>query len=195
MPQLDDEFAKGVGQGFDDLEALRTSVLDGLTAEAEQADTAAFRNAAVAALVESADLTIPDLLIDQETEHFLADRRMALQRMNVDMNDYLRYTGKTAEEFRDEARATSIERLERTYALRALAEAEGIEVSEEELSERLESMRASVPADRLDEVDFDSDETVAAVRSNLKVEKVVDRLVEIVGGVDPAEAKGEENDG
>ncbi len=195
VPQLDDEFAKGVGQGFDDLEALRTSVLDGLTAEAEQADTAAFRNAAVAALVESADLTIPDLLIDQEIEHFLADRRMALQRMNVDMNDYLRYTGKTAEEFRDEARATSIERLERTYALRALAEAEGIEVSEEELSERLESMRASVPADRLDEVDFDSDETVAAVRSNLKVEKVVDRLVEIVGGVDPAEAKGEENDG
>ncbi len=195
VPQLDDEFAKGVGQGFDNLAALRTSILDGLTAEAEQTDNAAFRNAAVAALVESADMTIAELLIDQEVDHIFADRRLALQRMNVDMDDYLRYTGKTAEEFRDEARATSIERLERTYALRALAEAEGIEVQEDELAARLESMRAAVPEDRLGEVDFDSDETVAAVRSNLKFEKVIDRLVEIVGGVDPAEAKGEENDG
>ena len=195
LPQLDDEFAKGVGQGFDDLAALRISVLDGLTTEAEQADNAAFRDAAVAALVESADLMIPDLLIDQEVDHIFADRRLALQRMNVEMDDYLRYTGKTAEEFRAEARATSIERLERTYALRALAEAESIDVNDEELAARLESMRATVPADRLGEVDFDSDETVAAVRSNLKFEKVTDRLVEIVGGVDPAEAKGEENDG
>ena len=195
VPQLDDELAKGVGQGFDNLVALRTSVLDGLTAESVQADSAAFRDAAVAALVESADLTIPDLLIAQEIDHIFADRRLALQRMNVDMDDYLRYTGKTAEEFRDEARATSIERLERTYALRSLAEAEGIEVNDEELAERLDSMRAALPADRLGEVDLDSDETVAAVRSNLKFEKVIDRLVEIVGGVDPAEAKGAENDG
>jgi hypothetical protein len=56
-------------------------------------------------------------------------------------------------------------------------------------------VRASVPAERQGEVDLDSEETVAAVRSNLKLEKIVDRLVEIVGGVDPAEAKGEENDG
>ena len=175
--------------------ALRSSVLDELTAEAERTDTEAFRDAAVTALVESADLTIPDLLVDQEVDLVFADRRRALQRMNVEMEDYLRYTGKTPEEFRNEARATSIERLERSYALRALAEAEGIEVNDEELATRLESIRDAVPADRQGEVDFDSDETVAAVRSNLKLEKIIDRLVEIVGGVDPAEAKGEENDG
>ncbi len=195
VPELDDEFAKGVGQGFDDLAALRTSALEDLAAEAERADTAAFRDAAVTALVESADLTIPDLLVDQEVDLIFDDRRLALQRMNVEMDDYLRYTGKSAEEFRTEARATSIERLERSYALRALAEAEGIEVNDEELAARLESVRASVPAERQGEVDLDSEETVAAVRSNLKLEKIIDRLVEIVGGVDPAEAKGEENDG
>ena len=182
IADLDNEFAKGVGQGFDDLAALTQSIQDDLETEAERADSTAYREAALAALTESADLEIPELLVDHEIDHIIADREQALQRMNVGLADYLRYTGKTPEEFREEARASSMERLERTYVLQSLVEAEGVEVSDEELTERLESLKATVPADQAGQVDLDSDEAMASMRRNLQFENAVERLVVIVGG-------------
>lgn len=194
VPGLDDEFAKGVGQGFDDLAALRKSVEDDMRAEAEQTDTSAFRDAAVAALVELADLEIPELLIDHEVDHIISDREQALQRMNVGLEDYLRYAGKTPEEFREEARSASLERLQRTYVLGALVEAEKIEVSDEELADRLETLKASVPPDQLGSVDLESDQAVSSMRRNLQFEKAVERLTGIVGGDGASYAKTEVED-
>ncbi len=182
IPYLDDEFAKGVGEGFDDLAALRKSVVDDMTTETERDDDAKHREAALAALTESADLEIPQLLVDHEIDHIIADREQSLQRMNVGLDDYLRYAGKTPEEFREEARAASMERLERTYVLQSLVEAEAVEVSDDDLAERLESLKASVPSDQAGQVDLDSDEAVASMRRNLQFENAVERLVQIVGG-------------
>ena len=182
IADLDDEFAKGVGQGFDDLAALSQSIQDDLEAEAERNDIATYREAVLAALTESADLEIPELLVDHEIDHIITDREQALQRMNIGLADYLRYTGKTPEEFREEARVSSMERLERTYVLQSLVEAEGVEVSDEELAERLASLKATVPADQAGQVDLDSDEAMASMRRSLQFENVIERLVVIAGG-------------
>ncbi len=181
IPDLDDEFAKGVGEGYDDLAALQQSIQDDLETEAERSDNATFREAALAALTESADLEIPELLVDHEIDHIIGDRQQALQRMNVGLDDYLRYAGKTREEFREETRIASMERLERTYVLQSLVEAESIEVSDDELTEKLQSLKATVPAEQVGQVDLDSDEAVASMRRNLQFENAVERLVEIVG--------------
>ncbi len=181
IPDLDDEFAKGVGEGHDDLGALRQSIQDDLETEAERNDDATYREAALAALTESADLEIPELLVDHEIDHIIGDREQALQRMNVGLEDYLRYAGKTREEFREEARTASMERLERTYVLQSLVAAESIEVSDDELTEKLVSLKATVPAEQAGQVDLDSDEAVASMRRNLQFENAVERLVAIVG--------------
>ena len=181
VPELDDEFAKGVGGGYDDLAALRQSVMDDLKAEADRSDKEAYSEAVVKALIDSAELTIPELLVDHEIDHIIADREQALARMNVGLADYLKYSGKTPEEFREEARKASLERLERTYVLQEFARAEGIEVGDEEVTSRLESLRASVPPEQAERVDLDSDETVESMRRNLQFEKSIDRLLEIAG--------------
>ena len=189
IPDLDDEFAKGVGEGHDDLAALRQSIQDDLETEAVRNDDATYREAALAALTESADLEIPELLIDHEIDHIIGDREQALQRMNVGLEDYLRYAGKTREEFREEAREASLERLNRTYVLQSLVEAEAIEVSDDELTEKLESLRSTVPAEQAGQVDLDSDEAVASMRRNLQFENAVERLVAIVGAEAPITKK------
>jgi trigger factor len=125
LPDLDDDFAKGVGEGFDDLGALRESVEQGLKAEAEESEKARYREASLNELVSLATVELPPLLVEHEVEHSTEHRDRLIERLQMRMDDYLRYTGKTEDEMREEMREDAVEKLNRSYLLSALAEQEG----------------------------------------------------------------------
>ena len=184
LPAVDDEFAKGVGDGYDTLEELRDSLRTRMMSEAEQARDMELRENALDKLVEGAEFDIPPLLIDHEIQHMIERRDEFVGRMNVTLDEYYKFTGKSEEEQLEEMRELAVGRFSRTHALYSLARAESIEVSDEEVEQRLADLRETASKDgaSVDESRLDSPEADAAIRESMLVGKAMDRLVEIARG-------------
>ena len=194
LPDLEDEFAKGVGDGFETLADLRHSIEQELKDEADQAQTTQYREAALDELVAGATFEFPPMMVDHEVQHMVQRRDQFVQQLNVSMDDYLRFTGKTDGEIRDEMREHAIERLNRSFALTTLAEREGLEVSDQDMDEKVKelvsSREESGDGEADSRIDLESEEVRASIRDSLLVEKSVERLVAIAKG-DLTESKPE----
>jgi trigger factor len=142
LPELDDDFAIEAG-GYDSLAELR-SELEGRLREAEErAIEGEFREAAVDAVAADSQVEIPRELVHSKAHEMWHRMARRLQARGMDPQSYLQLTGKTEEQLVEEAEPEAETALKRESVLAAIARAEGIEVTDDEI---LESLReASKP--------------------------------------------------
>ena len=187
LADLDDEFAKGVGEGFDDMEALRAHILERITGEAESQANYSFQEQSMNSLLESATITASDLLIEREIQNMQDERERMLRNQRLDLDTYLSYVGKTEEEFHEELRPMAADRLNRMLVVRKLAQEEELEVSPEEIQEEIESMLSGATEENETAMRraLNAAGTMESIRGSLLNQKVMARLVEIVQGMEP----------
>ncbi len=196
LPELDDEFAQGIGEGYDSLEALRERVETELKNETENVARQRLNDAAINSLIEGASAEIPPLLIEQEISYMLSEQMQYLARANIRMDDYMRSMGKTESEYREDMREEAQTRLMRGIALGKLSELEGIEVSDEEVDERIQAALAqNFPAGRGVAPPQVTDEMRDQARRAMHTERTLDRLAAIVRGEAPELPEGGDGDG
>lgn len=188
LPDLDDEFAKSVGDDYDSLAALREDVEKHLREEAERQKKDEYREAVMKALLERASIKLPPVIIEHELEHIEADQEDVLGKARISRDDYLRYLGKTQEQQKEEMRQEAIERITRTFLLSKVAEAEGITVSDQELEERFKEVMGDDEGPRRGRRRSNSrdlEEERRYYRRLLLVEKTLERLLAIARGEAP----------
>ena len=192
LPDLDDEFAKGVGEGYESLEALRSKVHEDLTEQATRASQREFQNRSLEEVVKGVSVQVSDLTMNREIDHLLEEQLQSQQDRRMDMESYLRNVGKTREELRDELRPAAVERLTRFLVVRKLAQEEGIEVSPEEVGSEVDKL-ASASSDSADSLRMalSSDRARSSISSGILARKVLERLAQIVGGDAEGEGTGE----
>ena len=144
LPELDDDFAADAG-GFDSLDELRAAIEQRLREADEHAVEAEFREAVVDAVAERADIEITPELVEAKAREMWHRTAHRLGHQGISAQQYLQLIGKTEEEVVEEAKADAEKALRREATLAAVVEAEGIEVSDEEV---LDSLReaSGVPA-------------------------------------------------
>ncbi|MCS7256359.1 MAG: trigger factor [Thermomicrobium sp.] len=178
LPELDDTFAQSLGAAT--LAELRERIRRDLLRQKAQAARAEVLQTAVERLVEVAKLELPPALIDRQVAADIERLRERLRQQGTSLEEYLRFQGKTLEEFAQELRPEAEARLRRYFVLEAFAEAEGIQVSEEELEAEIE--RLATASGRPDE--YRAFYSVPSIRSYLADElherKVSERLLELV---------------
>jgi trigger factor len=137
LPELDDDFASDASE-FDTIEELRADIREKVgTALGSRAEED-FRVAAIDAAVEEATVDVPaELATARATERWERMERQLAQR-GMDPNAFLQMQGKTREELIEETKPDAEKELKREAVVTAIAEAEQIEVSEEEMVEALE---------------------------------------------------------
>jgi trigger factor len=137
LPELDDDFASDASE-FDTLAELRDDIRQKVgTALGSRAEED-FRIAAIDAAVEEATVEVPDeLATARATERWERMERQLAGR-GMDPNAFLQMQGKTRDELIEETKPDAEKELKREAVVTAIAEAEGIEVSEEEMIEALE---------------------------------------------------------
>jgi trigger factor len=137
LPELDDDFASEASE-FDTLEELRDDIREKVgTALGSRAEED-FRMAAIDAAVEAATVEVPDdLATARATERWERMERQLAGR-GMDPNQFLQMQGKSRDELIDETKPDAEKELKREAVVTTIAEAEGIEVSEEEMIEALE---------------------------------------------------------
>jgi trigger factor len=184
LPELDDEFAKSVDDGYDSLAALRQAIEKDLDQKAHEAQAAQYREAALEELQRVGTVELPPLLIEHEVEHMVDRRDRLVDQLNIRKDDYLRLADKTEEEIQEEMRENAEKRLTRSFILATLAESEGLEISPEEIDEKIQAITASGDreVESILERDPESEEVRSAVRETLLVGKALDRLTAIARG-------------
>ena len=198
LPELDDEFAKGVGEGFESLEALCKKLGEDLRQGAESEARNRYHEEILETILRGASISLPPMLVEHEIEHLVEQREQALQNERVSMDEYLLRAGKTTEELREEMRQEAITRMNRSFLLVELAKTEGIEVSDPEIEDRIKAMTSgSTPSERELGRFFNSEEGRSSVRSMLRNSKVFEELESIAKGEapqrEPAESQEESN--
>jgi trigger factor len=137
LPELDDEFASDASE-FETLEELRADIREKVGSALGSRAEEDFRVAAVDAAVDAATVEVPDDLVTaRATERWERMERQLAQR-GMDPNQFLQMQGKTREELIEESKPDAERELQREAVVTAVAEAEGIEVTDEELVEALE---------------------------------------------------------
>lgn len=178
LPKLDDEFASEASE-FDTLEELRADIAERVAEAVGQRGEQDFRIAAVDAAAAEAKLDLPDeLATARATERWeRVERQLAGRGMSPD--SFLQMQGKTREEVIEESRPEAEAELKREAVLAAIADAEQIEVTEEEMVEALahsaehERTTPEKLLERLRESGRD-----AMIRDDIRFRKAIDLVAE-----------------
>jgi trigger factor len=136
LPELDDDFASEASE-FETLEELRADIAKRVSEAVDERAEQDFRVAAVDAAVDAATVELPDELVQARAEERWDRVERQLAARGMDPNAYLQMQGKTREELLEESKPDAERELKREAVLAAIAEAEAIEVSEEEMVEAL----------------------------------------------------------
>jgi len=136
LPELDDDFASEASE-FDTLEELRDDIREKVGAALGSRAEEDFRVAAIDAAVAEATVEVTEeLATARATERWERMERQLAGR-GMDPNQFLQMQGKTRDELIEETKEDAEKELRREAVVTAIAEAEAIEVTEEEMVEAL----------------------------------------------------------
>ncbi len=181
LPELNDGFAREVGEGFSDLKALRERVNDNLKQDLEAEANSAFSNSIVENLVDTAQMEYPELLVEQEIDRLLQDQTSSSGQADVER--YVEQLGKTQEELRGDLRPEAERRVRRTLVLSKVAELEGIAITHEDIDEEIDriAMSAGAQGEQIKML-FGSQAGHDAIGRTLLSRKTLDALVAVATG-------------
>lgn len=176
-PELDDDFASEVSE-FETLEEYRKSITEKLEKAAEERAKTETENAVVEKAVEASSVDIPEAMIEAQVDRMVNDfaQRLSYQGMNLDM--YMKYTGSTMESFREGFKEQAEKQVRTSLIIEAIAKAEGIEATEEELDEKIAEMSKmyNMEAEKLKELMGESE--TEGLSKEIAFTKAIDFLVE-----------------
>jgi trigger factor len=184
LPEVTDEWASEASE-FETVEALTADIRRRLGMVRKVQAQLALRDQVVSALVELVDEDMPEPLVNAEMERRLHDLAHRLQEQGADLARYLQATGKSQEELIADLRAGAAEGVKADLALRAVADAEAFEVTDDDLDAEIERLAERVgqkPAQVRKQLD--RNDQLAAVRSDIRKAKALAWLLEHVEMVD-----------
>jgi trigger factor len=184
LPEADDEWASE-NSDFDTIEGLRASIRERATRVRRAQAQAALRESTGAALAKLVEDELPEALVTQEMNRRAQDLAMRLQAQGMTTDQWMSVTGQTPEQVTAELRAAAEVAAKVDLALRAVAEAEEITCTDDDLDEELAHVaeRVGEPVERV-RTEFERGGNLAAVRSDVRKRRALDWLLERVEIVD-----------
>ena len=195
-PELDDDFAADVSD-FNTFEEYKQSIVKELTEQIEKSNRSALENAVVDKAVENASMDVPEAMVNDQLDYMIRDMEMNMRYQGISLDDFLKYTGQTKEQFRAGYRSEAEKRVKTELVIEAIRKAEQVEVTEEEI-EKATADQAEAMGQEIEKFKENlTDQQKAYLKENAEIRKVLDlmtataKLVEKQGesAEKPAEAE------
>jgi trigger factor len=138
-PVLDDEFAKDVSE-FDTLDELKKDLADKLMKRRQAQADRAFEESLVEQLIGLMEVEIPEPMVEYQADKMLDDYAARISSRGIPFEQYLQMTGMTRQDLRAQAMPDALRQIQGRLALDAVAAAEAIEVSDEEVEQELSKL-------------------------------------------------------
>ena len=178
MPELNDEFVKDVSN-FETVAEYKEDIKNMLSAEKTTEIKNRHKAAVAQQVVEASDVVAPESMVNEETESSMNDIRFTMKQQGIELEDYLKMTNGKLEDIENECRMRAEALVKQTIVFEAIAEKEGLAVSDEDLEAEYAKMSEmyNQPVETIREV-FAMRGQVGAIKRNLLLEKVADFLLE-----------------
>lgn len=173
LPDLDDDFAQDVSE-FDTLDEYKADVKATLTANKEKAAKSEKEDAVVAKIVENAKMEIPEPMIDNTVRQMAEEFAQRIQSQGLSLDQYFKFTGMNANSFMETLKPQALKRIQSRLVLEAVAKAENITATEEELNKELENMAGmyQMELDKLKELVGEGEKEM--MMQDIAVQKAID---------------------
>ena len=184
LPELNDEFARGINPDFETLDSLQERVSANLRLRNEEQARVDFEERVIEAAVDRSQVEFPPVLVEAEIGQLLSQQTRRWQMDGKGLEEYLKSINKTEEELREELRPLATKRVTQSLVLGKIAEEEKIEVSDAEIDTEIENMTKAADEDKRDELRgfLNAPPVRESIKQTLITRKTIQRLVAIAKG-------------
>ncbi|KYG32275.1 trigger factor [Alkalihalobacillus trypoxylicola] len=179
LPALDDEFAKDANEEVETLEELKTSIKEKLEHDKKHQAEHKVRDTVVEKAAENATIDVPDAMVATEVDRMVQEFEQRLQAQGLNLEMYGQFSGQDEAALREQFQADAGKRVRVNLTLEAIANAEEVEVSDEDVEKEFEKM-AEMYQRSVDEIKaiLSAQGGADAIKGDLKIQKAVELLVE-----------------
>ncbi|MFE8703410.1 trigger factor [Cytobacillus sp. FJAT-54145] len=177
LPALDDEFAKDVDEEVESLDALKEKIRTRLEENKKHEAEHVVRDTVVEKAAENAEIDLPSVMVDTEVDRMMQEFEQRLQAQGMNLELYFQFSGQDQNALRDQMKEDGEKRVRINLTLEAIAKAENIEVTDEEVDAELTKM-AEMYNMSIDNIKKALGSNLEGVKADLQVRKAVDFLVE-----------------
>lgn len=177
LPELDDEFAKDLDEEVETLDELKEKIKKQLKEQREtEADTKK-RESLVEQASDNAEVDIPEAMVNTELDRMMQEFEQRLQMQGMNLELYTQFSGQDENQLKEQMKEDAGKRVKTNLTLEAIAEAENVEVTDEDIDKELESM-ASLYNMEVDQIKQALGGNTAMLQDDLKFRKAIDVLVD-----------------
>ncbi|PTG92024.1 trigger factor [Staphylococcus chromogenes] len=175
VPELDDELANELDSEANTVdeykENLRKQLAESKATEAENVQ----KEEAITKATDNAKVDIPDAMIKTEEDRMLQEFAQRLQQQGLNLETYFQISGQSEEDLRGQMKEDAEQRVKTNLTLAAIADAENIKASDEDVEKELETMSSQfgISVDDIKATLGNTD----IVKNDVRVKKVIDLLV------------------
>ncbi|WP_144486838.1 trigger factor [Bacillus pumilus] len=176
LPALDDEFAKDVDEEVETLAELTEKTKKRLEEAKENEAEGKLREELVEKASENAEVDIPQAMVDTELDRMMKEFEQRLQMQGMNLELYFQFSGQDENALKEQMKEDAAKRVKSNLTLEAIAAAENLQVSDEEVEEELSKMAEAynMPIENIKQAIGSTE----AMKEDLKVRKAIDFLVE-----------------
>lgn len=176
VPAADDEFASEVSE-FDTLDEYKKDLKKTLKEEKEKAATTTNERNVIAKVVENASVEIPAPMLEAQLDNMLYDYQTRLAQQGIPMDQYLKITGQTVEQIKDQMKESAEKNIKTSLVIEAIMEKENITVAEERVDEEFKKIAEQYKMEYDDLKKTVSEEQKESMKREIAFQETIDMLV------------------
>lgn len=192
VPELDDEIANELDSDADNVEQYKENLRKRLSEEKKVNAENAEKEEAINKAVNNAEVDIPEAMINNELDRMMQEFAQRIQQSGLNLETYFQISGQDESQLREQMKDDAEERVKTNLTLNAIANAEEVEATEEDIDKELEAMSTqfNISVEDIKKTLGSTD----IVKDDVRVKKVIDLLLDDAKLVEASEATEEESE-
>lgn len=175
LPALEELPEEAEIEGVETLEDLKLNIKTRMQNQKDAAAEEKYTDELYTKVIEATEFDLPESILNQELETTVNEIRQNIQQQGLDLDTFLKITGKTAETFKEEIKPQAEKRARLNLILEAIVAAENLTVTEEEIDEEIKAMAESYGKE-FDEVK----DLLAAYRNTISGDLLMRKAVAVI---------------
>jgi len=175
MPELNEEFVSNSTE-FETVEEYKNSIKDRLTKDANDRADIEVDNDMLDKIIDDTNFTAPESMIEEEVNRQMNGMTAQMKYQGLTIEDYVKYIGKTMEEFREEVKKNSARNVKARLVLEKLIRTENLDITEEDIDKKVEEIAKTSGQNVEDFKKQVNNEMVNRIANELLMKKLIDFL-------------------
>ena len=184
LPEADDEFAKDISE-FDTLAEYREDLRKKMQSDAEERARNITENDAVAAVAAKMEFDIPEAMIEHRVDEMVQNLHSQMMQQGFTLDQYLKAIGMEVDKLRESYKPSAKARVKGDIILKAIAKAENLSVSDEDVEKELTAYASAVKMEPDQIKEIMKDANMAELKGDMALRKAIDVIVENAVFVEP----------